>query len=128
MHIKIGRGMTGGVVAAIVVFTVASTDVSARAQQDVAIGQQVYAEHRCALCHAIDGEGNQKGPLDGVGSRVSADDIEQWMVAPKEMTAKTGATRRPFMPAYPGLSRDELEALVAYMLSLTQPSASEHDR
>ena len=33
------------------------------------------------------------GPLDGVGARLEAEDIERWLVAPKEMTEQTGATR-----------------------------------
>jgi len=81
-------------------------------------GQEVYKEQRCALCHSIGGEGNDKGPLDGVGSRLSAEAITRWMVAPKEMTAETGSTRKPVMRAYPSLSAEDLEAVVAYMLSL----------
>ena len=71
------------------------------AAQDIALGVKVYDEERCALCHSIGDDGNKKGPLDGVGSRLSAEDIERWMLVPKEMTEETGATRRPFMPAYP---------------------------
>lgn len=89
--------------------------------QDVrARGEAVYTAQRCALCHAVGGKGNAKGPLDGVGSRLSADDIRQWIVAPADMTAKTKAERKPLMRAYPNLPKDDLEALVAYMRSLTK--------
>ena len=98
-----------------------SWTVASARSQDVAAGVEIYAEERCALCHSIDGEGNERGPLDGVGSRLSADDIERWMLVPDEMTEETGAKRRPYMPAYPDLSTEELDALVAYMLSLTEP-------
>jgi mono/diheme cytochrome c family protein len=83
-------------------------------------GQAAYAEQRCALCHSVGGEGNAKGPLDGVGSRVTAEDLERWLVAPKEMTAESGATRKPPMRAYPSLSPEDREAMVAYMLSLKE--------
>lgn len=79
----------------------------------------VFAEQRCSLCHSIEGEGNAKGPLDGVGSRVSAEDVERGLVVPKEMTEQTGATRRPVMCAFPSLTVEDREAVVAYMLSLT---------
>src|SRR6476659_5346064 len=84
----------------------------------VAKGQQVYAEQKCALCHSIGDKGNKKGPLDGVGSKLTADEIRAWMVEPKGMTAKTHSTRKPDMKAYPQLSKDDLDALVAYMMSL----------
>ena len=84
----------------------------------IELGMQVYEVQRCALCHSIADQGNERGPLDGVGDRLSAEEIEQWVVAPKEMTEKTGAARKPPMRAYPTLPPEELEALVAYMLSL----------
>jgi mono/diheme cytochrome c family protein len=81
-------------------------------------GMKVYETQKCSLCHSIAGKGNAKGPLDGVGSKLTADEIREWMVNPKAMTAKTKATRTPAMRAYPSLPKDELDALVAYMLSL----------
>lgn len=82
-------------------------------------GVKVYADQRCALCHSIGDVGNKKGPLDGVGDRLSAAEIREWIVNPKEMTAKMNATRKPLMRAYPNLPDEDTEALVAYMLSLT---------
>jgi len=81
-------------------------------------GKQVYAEQKCKLCHSIAGEGNVKGPLDGCGSKLTAAEIKEWIVNPKEMTAKTKAARKPFMKAYPSLPQADLDALVAYMQSL----------
>jgi mono/diheme cytochrome c family protein len=84
----------------------------------VAKGIQVYADQKCSVCHSIAGKGNAKGPLDGVGSKLKADDIHAWIVEPAEMTKKTKAVRKPLMKAYPKLEKDDLDALVAYMLSL----------
>jgi mono/diheme cytochrome c family protein len=82
----------------------------------VAKGKVVYDAQRCALCHAIAGRGNAKGPLDKVGATMSAADIRKWIVSPKEM--KSAANRKPEMRAYPSLPAADLDALVAYMLSL----------
>ena len=82
-------------------------------------GQALYADQRCRLCHSIGDEGNKRGPLDGVGERLSAEELELWLVDPQQMTEKTGATRKPDMPAYTRLSQEEIDVLVAYMLSLT---------
>ena len=81
-------------------------------------GKQVYVEQKCKLCHSIAGEGNAKGPLDGVGSKLTAAEIKEWMIHPKEMTAKTKAERKPYMKAYPNLSPADLDAVIAYMESL----------
>ena len=81
-------------------------------------GEKVYAEQKCSMCHSIAGKGNQKGPLDDVGSRLSEEDIRQWLISPRVMTEKSKSTRKPLMPAYTKLSADQLNALVAYMRSL----------
>ena len=50
-----------------------------------------------------------------MGSRLGADEIRAWMTTPKEMTEKTKATRKPPMKAYPNLSKENVDALVAYL-------------
>jgi mono/diheme cytochrome c family protein len=92
--------------------------VTGFAQASAARGEKVYAEQKCAVCHSIAGKGNPKGPLDEVGSRLTADEIRLWIVNPAEMTKKTKAERKPPMRAYPNLAKEDLDAVVAYMLSL----------
>jgi len=87
--------------------------------QDAAKGAQVYADQKCSVCHAVAGKGNAKGPLDAVGSTLTADEIRQWIVDPAAMTAKTKAPRKPAMPAkYASLPKGDVDALVAYLGSL----------
>lgn len=90
---------------------------AAAAQDAKAKGEQVYAAQKCSLCHSIAGKGNAKGALDGVGSKLSADDIRAWIVDAKGMTAKTKAPRKPEMKQY-ALPKDDVDALVAYLGSL----------
>jgi mono/diheme cytochrome c family protein len=107
--------------AAIVMMVLAfGSPATARAQDKALIerGIKVYADQKCSVCHSIDGKGNAKGPLDSVGLRLSADDVREWMIHPAEMHKKTKAERKPFMRAYPNLPKDDLDAIVAYMLSL----------
>lgn len=84
----------------------------------VARGQKLYAENKCAPCHSVGGKGNPKGPLDSVGSKLSPEEIRQWLINPSEMTGKTKATRKPPMPSYAKLTKEDVEALVAYLSSL----------
>jgi mono/diheme cytochrome c family protein len=81
-------------------------------------GQKAYAARKCSVCHSIAGKGNAKGPLDKVGSKLTADEIRMWMTNAEEMTKKTKSTRKPPMKSYANLPKEELEALVAYMQSL----------
>ena len=81
-------------------------------------GEKVYAAQKCQMCHTIAGKGNKNGPLDGVGSKLTPDEIRQWIVDAPGMTAKTKATRKPLMKAYPSLSKEDLDALVTYLASL----------
>jgi mono/diheme cytochrome c family protein len=92
---------------------------AAAAPQDSKItkGEQVYAAQKCGMCHSIGDKGNNKGPLDGVGSKLKPAEIREWMTDAKGMTAKTKATRKPDMKSY-ALPADDLDALVAYMSSL----------
>ena len=81
-------------------------------------GAKVYADSNCSVCHSIGDQGNKKGALDDVGSKLKADEIRQWIVTPKEMTEKTKAERKPVMKAYPNLQGQDLDALVAYLQTL----------
>src|SRR5437899_1678755 len=93
----------------------------AAAQDEAKIkrGQEVYAAQKCQMCHAIAGKGNKANPLDGVGAKLSADDIRQWITHPTEMSAKAKSTKKPPMPnKYANLAAADLDALVAYLQSL----------
>jgi mono/diheme cytochrome c family protein len=95
----------------------------AAAADAAADGAHVYAAQKCGMCHSIAGKGNAKGALDDVGRRLSADDIRQWLTAPKEMAAKHKAERKPPMKSFASLPKGDLDALVAYLLTLKGPAA-----
>ena len=81
-------------------------------------GEKLYAANKCSMCHSVADKGNKKGPLDDVGSRLSADELREWLIHPAEMSKKAKSTRKPVMKPYDKLSKDDLDALVAYMQSL----------
>jgi mono/diheme cytochrome c family protein len=105
-------------VAAIAGALVAGVPGVARSQ-DAAKGEQVYAAQKCQVCHAVAGKGNKQNPLDGVGAKLSADDLRAWIVDPIAMAAKTSSTKKPPMPKkWATLPAADLDGLVAYMQSL----------
>lgn len=83
----------------------------------VAKGEKLFADQKCTLCHSIGDKGNKKGPLDGVATKIKADEIREWLVDAKAMTAKTKPTRKPEMKAY-SLPKEDVDALVAYLTTL----------
>jgi mono/diheme cytochrome c family protein len=97
-------------------FVVVPFGASAHAQTEA--GRKVYEAQKCSICHSIAGVGNKKLPLDGVGKKLSADQIREWIVAPAEAAKKAKSTAKPAMRAYPKLPKEDLDALVAYLTSL----------
>jgi mono/diheme cytochrome c family protein len=88
---------------------------------DMARGKALFGEAnpRCLMCHSAGGKGNPNGPgLDGIGRRLSRDEIRAWIRTPAEMAKKRGSTRKPAMVPYPEFTDDELDALVAYLSQL----------
>lgn len=102
----------------IVATLAAASAAAAQAPALLERGQKVYAAEKCSVCHSLADKGNKRGPLDDVGSRLSAEEIRAWIVSAPEMTAKTKAQRKPLMKSYAHLSKEDVDALVAYMGSL----------
>ena len=104
------------------VLVVATLPMVRAAGQDPGLakkGEMLYGAQKCQTCHAISGKGNKNNPLDGVGTKLSAAEIREWIVNPVEMTKKTKSTKKPLMPAkYSKLAAAEIDSLVAYMQSL----------
>lgn len=111
--------LTSTLAGAALAFALGAAPVLAADDAQIKRGAEVYAAQKCQMCHAIAGKGNKANPLDGVGKKLSADDIRLWITKPTEMTAKTKSTKKPPMPAkYGSLAAADLDALVAYLASL----------
>ena len=77
------------------------------------------AAQKCSVCHQIAGQGNKISPLDGVGKKLTAEQIREWIVNPKAAATAHKSTKKPPMPEkYSKLAPAEIDALVAYMQSL----------
>jgi len=111
--------MTQGLfITAIAVALVGGLPGAARAQ-DAKHGAQVYAAQKCSVCHSIAGKGGKSSALDGVGKKLSAADIKEWILEPVAMAKKSGSTKKPVMPKkYDKLPAADVDGLVAYMQTL----------
>ena len=104
------------VIAALTIGLALATPVVAQ-DAKVAQGEKLFVDQKCTLCHSVAAKGNKKGPLDGVAAKLKAEEIREWIVDAKGMTAKTKAERKPLMKAYT-LPKDDVDALVAYLVTL----------
>jgi cytochrome c2 len=110
------RAGVSGAVVAVVLF-----GFGAAFAQDAAMvekGKTVFADQKCKMCHSVAGVGNPKGSLDGVGDKLSADEMKQWLANPKGMAEKAKAERKPPMKSFATLPAADQDALVAYLKTL----------
>jgi len=56
--------------------------------------------------------------LDGVGSKLSEAEVREWIVNAVVMAKKTQSKKKPVMKNYSKLPKEEVDALVAYMMTL----------
>ena len=76
----------------------------------VMIGRQLYSAQGCDACHSIEGNGGSMGSLDGVGTRLSREQLVHHIVVPS-----VGSV----MPALPAdTSEVQIGNLVDYLLTL----------
>ena len=86
-------------------------------------GKKAYSKHDCSKCHRIGRVGAKKGPLDGVATKLSVDDIRKWLTVPAEMEATLdeppeGTNSMANTLNKKPLTPEEVDALAAYMLTL----------
>lgn len=114
------RSFPGFVVAGALLMSTAGLAAGRQEPDKAAVerGQKLYVSQKCSQCHSVAGKGNKKGPLDDVGSKLTADEIRQWLVNASEMTKKAKSTRKPVMKNYDKLPQQDIDALVAYMQTL----------
>jgi cytochrome c553 len=94
--------------------------VAAQEAKLVQAGKAIYAAEECDRCHMIAGKGHKDAKLDGVASRLSADELRKWLTAPRDMEATLDHTPKVKMSSRKDmhLTDDDVTALVAYLGTL----------
>lgn len=90
-------------------FALAATQVSA----EEARGRELLNALGCKACHQLEGSGGSLGPaLDGVGQRLSAEQINKQIAEPSTANPST------MMPSYAHIPEEDLKALVEFLSTL----------
>ena len=102
--------------------TAAAAQEQARVASTAALveaGRKVYEREKCVTCHQIAGRGNRRFPLDGVASRLTADQLRRWMTDTERMENALARLPAVRMSAQKyRLTDAELNALVAFLQTL----------
>jgi cytochrome c5 len=85
----------------------AAIDTARRAQ-----GREVLEREGCMRCHALEGRGNPRLSLDGIGARRDRAAIRDWIVAEGEAAGHLSAGLRETKQRYRDLPADDMEALL----------------
>lgn len=80
-------------------------------------GRAGFEAHGCSRCHRLEGVGNPRSPLDGVGARLTPERIRAFIVADPSVAGGLGPSVVRAKRAYADLPAPELDALVAYLAS-----------
>ena len=103
--------------AVVAIFSVASS-AAAQSNAKVEQGAALFTTQKCTMCHSAAGKGNKKGALDNITAPKKAEHIRHWLIDPEGMRVQMKATRTPAMKPVK-LSADQIDALAAYLMSLT---------
>ena len=86
----------------------------------VARGQAVFTQYDCARCHSVAGKGSPRNPLDGVGSRLSRDELHDWVVAGEAVRADLSPRTVSAKQRYARMPAADMAALLAYLATLRE--------
>ncbi len=81
--------------------------------QDAANGQKIFEREKCTMCHTA-----TRNSLSDVGSKLTADQIKEWIKNPKQAAANAKSTAKPPMRSFEKLQDKEVNDLVAYLQTL----------
>jgi len=89
----------------------------ARAQIDR--GRAVYQSLGCARCHSIAGTGSRRAPLDGVGARLSREELLAWAFGLDSVSDSLSPATLRQKVTFRRIDPDDAAALSAYLSTLT---------
>jgi len=81
-------------------------------------GRAVYEEQACSRCHSVEGRGNPRAPLDGVGTRRTPAELADWITGRGPAASALTRSAQRAKASFRSLPETDLDALVSYLGSL----------
>lgn len=85
---------------------------------EVRRGRTVFEEHGCLRCHRVAGEGSPRSPLDGVGARLTPEEIHSFIVADDAVRGSLSPSVARAKTDFADMPEEDLGALVTYLTTL----------
>ena len=105
------------VMTTVLIVMMGAAGLGAQDAKKVAAGKDLYGKYACEKCHQIAGKGSKISPLDGVGTKLTAEEIKLWINDPDAMTAKLAKKPAVKMKKV-AIPEPEVDAIVAYLQTL----------
>lgn len=84
----------------------------------VALGRDVLEEQGCLRCHRVAGEGSPRSALDGVGARLTPQELRAFIVADDDVRGSLSPSVARAKTEFADLPEGDLGALVTYLTTL----------
>lgn len=81
-------------------------------------GRTVFEEQGCLRCHRVAGEGSPRSPLDGVGARLTPEEIYAFVVADDSVRGSLSPSVARAKDEFAEMPEGDLGALVTYLTTL----------
>ena len=99
------------------------TDVSKRnvplePNKLIPAGRTIYEAKHCQMCHSIQGVGNPRYPLDGVGCKLSRTELREAIIGAGAASSKMSGAVRQRKARYAEMPEDEMSKLIDYLSAL----------
>ena len=78
-------------------------------------GAAIYKEKNCGTCHSINGLGNPRFPLDGIGSRLNPNELREAITGTGSGASKISRAVRQRKARYAEMPEEEMSKLVDYL-------------
>ncbi len=83
------------------------------AQGTAAQGEKIFAREKCGMCHTA-----TRNSLADVGSKLTPEQMREWIQNPKVAAEKAKVTMKPPMRSFEKLSKEDVDSLVAYLQTM----------
>lgn len=87
-------------------------------QDSAGIGRESFKNRGCSTCHSIAGTGNPHLPLDGVGSRWTAEQLHAWVTGSGFAAERLPASVARRKQQYTRIPQEEMDALIGFLSDL----------
>ncbi len=81
-------------------------------------GRAVFEAQGCLGCHSVAGKGSPRSPLDGVGARLSRQQLSEWAIGAASVADNLSPRALQAKRANAQLPREDMDALLDYLESL----------